>query len=280
MYNGNMFKKAVILIIFGVFLLHFAYSQVKNELVLVQGGTFVMGSPEGEMGANPANESPVHTVTVKSFMIAKFPVTQAEYLDVVGSNPSINKGSLDMPVDNVSWNLAVDYCNKRSVKEGLTPVYTIEGNNVTWNKSANGYRLPTESEWEYACRAGTKSPFSSGDSMDDAGWYRDNSFIVLENGARNRSTYPVGQKKVNAFGIYDMHGNVLEWCWDYFAPYTAEAKNDPAGPDKPMPGNTWRVYRGGCFDFIASQCRSGYRFRQHQNFRMFYMGFRIARNAQ
>ena len=275
-----MFKKAVILLIFGSFLLQSAFSQVQNSMINVQGGTFMMGSPEGEIGANPANETPVHSVTVNTFMIGKYPVTQRVYEDVMGVNPSINKGSPDMPVDNVSWNMAVDYCNKRSVKEGLTPVYTINGNNVTWDRGANGYRLPTEAEWEFACRAGTKTPFYSGASMDDSGWHRDNSFVVLENGARNRSTYPVGQKQGNAFGIFDMHGNVLEWCWDYFSPYTAEAKSNPIGPDKPMPGNTWRVYRGGCFDFTPTQCRSAYRFRQHQNFKMFYIGFRAARNAQ
>ena len=275
-----MFKKFAIFIIFGSILLHSAFSQAQNSMINIQGGSFQIGSPEGEIGANPANETPVHMVTVKPFMIGKFPVTQTEYLDVMGVNPSINKGSMDMPVDNVSWNMAVDYCNKRSIKEGLTPVYTINGNTVTWDRSANGYRLPTESEWEYACRAGTKTPFYSGESMDDSGWHRDNSFVILESGARNRSTYPVGQKKANAWGVFDMHGNVLEWCWDYFSPYTAEAKVDPIGPDKPMPGNTWRVYRGGCFDFTPTQCRSAYRFRQHQNFKMFYIGFRVARNAQ
>jgi formylglycine-generating enzyme required for sulfatase activity len=280
MYNERMFKKVVVLVIFGVFLLQSAFSQLKNEMIRVESGSFLMGSPEGEAGSNPVNEAPQHRASVSAFMIAKYPVTQAEYQEVIGTNPSINKGPLTMPVDNVSWNMAVDYCNKRSVKEGLTPVYTINGNNVTWDRGANGYRLPTEAEWEYACRAGTTTPFSSGESMDDTGWHRDNSVVVLESGARNRSSYPVGEKKANAWGIHDMHGNVLEWCWDYFAPYTAEARVDSSGPDKPLQGNTWRVYRGGCFDYVSAWCRSAYRFRQHQNFRMFYNGFRIARNAE
>ena len=235
-----------------------------------------MGSPEGEAGSNPANEAPQHKAAVNAFLIAKYPVTQTEYLEIMGTNPSINKGSMDKPADNISWNMAVDYCNKRSIKEELTPVYTINGNNVTWDRSANGYRLPTESEWEYACRAGTTTPFYTGISMEDAGWNRDNSRLP----DLNRTTFPVGEKEPNAWGLYDMHGNVLEWCWDYFAPYTAEEKKDSTGPALPLPGNTWRVFRGGCFDYQAVWCRSAYRFRQHQNFKMFYTGFRVARNAQ
>ena len=250
------------------------FSQVQNVMVRIQGGTFMMGSPNNEPGRNFTDESPAHQVTVGSFQISKFPVTQAEYLEIMGVNPSIHKDQLNNPVDNVSWNNAVDYCNRRSIAEGLTPVYTINGNNVTWDKEANGYRLPTEAEWEYACRAGTVTPFYSGSSMNDSGWNRENSFITLESGARHRSTYPVGQKNPNEWGLFDMHGNVLEWCWDFFAPYTAAEKTDPSGPAT----GTRRVYRGGNFDFAPAQCRSAYRFGQHQNLRMFYTGFRVARN--
>jgi len=264
------FLRLIFLFVTGIFALHGAFSQVKNEMIRINGGTFLMGSPETEVGRNPTDETPQHKVTVSSFYIAKYTVTQAEYEEIMGDNPSLHKGA-DFPVEQVTWLNAVDYCNKRSVKEGLTPVYTINGNNVTWDRKANGYRLPTEAEWEYACRAGTQTPFYTGDRIEEAGWYRGNSRDMTD---LNRYTSAVGQKKPNAFGLYDMHGNVLEWCWDFFAPYTAEAQVDPIGP---ATGDR-RVYRGGCFDFEELNCRSAYRFRQHVNFRFFYNGFRVARN--
>lgn len=259
------------LVFFGIASVQFAYSQVENSMVLIQGGSFLMGSPEDEPGRNPTDEGPQHKVTVNSFYMAKYQVTQAEYEAIMGVNPSQNKGP-NHPVERVSWNDAVAYCNRRSIAEGLTPVYIIDGNNVTWNREANGYRLPTESEWEYACRAGTQTPFYSGTAMEDAGWFRDNTRDMV---TLNRSTFPVGQKQPNAWGLYDMHGNVLEWCWDFFAPYTASEKVNPTGPAT----GTHRVFRGGCFDYQSSWCRSAYRFRQHQRFTFFYNGFRVAKNA-
>jgi len=232
----------------------------------------MMGSPEGEPGRNPTDEGPQHRVTVSSFYISRYPVTQAEYEAVMSVNPSQFKGA-DLPADSVSWNNAVMYCNTRSTAEGLTPVYTINGNNVTWNRQANGYRLLTEAEWEYACRAGTTTPFYSGYSMDDAGWHQGNTAVVV-NGWNDRSTRPVGQKLPNAWGLYDMHGNVLEWCWDWMAPYTAEPKVDPIGPST----GTRRIYKGGCWNVIANNCRSAYRFGQFQGLQMHYVGFRVGRN--
>ena len=273
MYNDYMYKMYVIILfsfILTVFIPQHSFAQVQNAMIRINGGTFLMGSPETEKGRNFTDEGPQHQVTVSSFFLAKYPVTQAEYEAVMGENPShhVNPNN---PVEKVTWLNAVDYCNKRSIKEGLTPVYTIEGNKVTWNRPANGYRLPTEAEWEYACRAGTQTPFYTGDRLEDAGWYRGNT-RNMETLAR--SPFPVGLKKPNDFGLYDMHGNVLEWCWDFFAPYTAEAKVDPTGP---ATGDR-RVYRGGCWDFEELNCRSAYRFRQHVNFRFFYNGFRVARS--
>jgi len=266
----KVFFKLIFLFFMGIFTLNCAFSQVKNEMIRINGGTFLMGSPETEKGRNSTDESPQHKVTVSSFYMAKYPVTQAEYQAIMGENPSQYKGD-DLPVEKVTWLNAVNYCNNRSMKEGLTPVYTINGNNVTWDRNANGYRLPTEAEWEYACRAGTQTPFYTGDRIEDAGWYKGNTRDMT---TLQRSTFPVGQKTPNAFGLYDMHGNVLEWCWDFFAPYTAEAQVDPIGP---ATGDR-RVYRGGCFDFDELNCRSAYRFRQHVNFKFFYNGFRVARN--
>jgi len=265
------FKKALTVIIC-VFLLQSAYAQVQNTLVRIQGGTFLMGSPDDEAGRNPTDEGPQHRVTVSSFYISKYPVTQAEYQAVMGANPSQFRGA-DLPADSVSWNNAVRYCNARSTAEGLTPVYTISGNNVTWNRQANGYRLLTEAEWEYACRAGTTTPFYSGASMDDAGWHQGNTGIIV-NGVMDRSTRPVGQKQPNAWGLYDMHGNILEWCWDWMAPYTAEPKVDPIGAST----GTRRIYKGGNWNMNANWCRSAYRFGQFQGMESHYVGFRVGRN--
>ena len=271
----SSYMRFLTLLFMGTMILHLApaQQQVINEMIQIEGGTFMMGSPANEPERNAADESPQHRVTVSSFMISKYPVTQAEYEAIMKINPSQNKGA-DLPVDSVSWNNAVDYCNRRSIAEELTPVYVINGNNVTWNREANGYRLPTEAEWEYACRAGTTTPFYTGAKMDDAGWYRDNSATMVNN-SWSRRTFPVGQKLPNDWGLYDMHGNVLEWCWDWMSAYTPEPKTDPIGPAS----GQRRIYRGGCFDVVASWCRSAFRFGQHQNFRMFYIGFRAARNA-
>ena len=258
--------KRVILIfsLFNVFFLTYsAQSQQINEMVRIDGGTFIMGSPSNEQGRT-SSEGPQHQVTVSSFFIAKFPVTQSEYQEIMGRNPSHYIGPM-LPVEQVNWFDAVEYCNRRSVKEGLTPVYTVNGNNVTWNNEADGYRLPTEAEWEYACRAGTQTPFYNGTSANEAGWHTGNS---------GNRTHPVGEKQSNAWGLYDMHGNILEWCWDWLGDYTSEANINPTGPASGIS----RIYRGGCWSFQANQTRSAYRFGNNPNMRSFLIGFRVARS--
>jgi len=280
MYNGDMKKIRLVtalIIVAAVNLQAVFAQQVENAMIRIQGGTFLMGSPENELGRHMTDESPQHRVTVSSFFISRYPITQAEYQEIMGVNPSQHRNLPNNPVEFVSWNMAIDYCNRRSIAEGLVPVYTVEGTAVTWDRSANGYRLPTEAEWEYACRAGTQTPYNIGDNMDDAGWHRGNS-VTIVNDYRSRHTFPVGQKRPNAWGLYDMHGNVLEWCWDWFAPYTPEPKVDPIGPSSSPRGA--RVYRGGNFDFQDNWCRSAYRFGNRPTFRMFYTGFRVVRNAQ
>jgi formylglycine-generating enzyme required for sulfatase activity len=199
--------------------------------VRIEGGTFTMGSPANEAGRK--NDEVQHQVTVSAFYIGKYQVTLAEYESVMGKNPSSFKGS-NLPVGKVSWNDAVEYCNKLSQKERLTPAYQISSNNVTCNWNANGYRLPTEAEWEYACRAGTTTAHNNGSNAfsDDVGWWYRNS---------NNTSHPVGEKPANAWGLYDMHGNVWEWCWDRSGSYSSGAQTDPRGPDS---GNN-RVVRGG-----------------------------------
>jgi len=231
-----------------------------DRMVHISGGTFLMGSPENEYGRSD-NEGPQHQVTVSSFYIGKYPVTQAEYQEIMGSNPCSFSGQ-NLPAEQVSWFDALDYYNKRSLKEGLSPVYTISGNNVRWNREANGYRLPTEAEWEYACRAGTQTPFYSGTSVSDAGWHSGNS------GGRTR---PVGEKQPNAWGLYDMHGNVLEWCWDLLGNYASGSQSDPQGANS----ENRRVYRGGCWRFESYQARSAYRFGNQPSLRINFVGFRV-----
>ena len=236
----------------------------RNDMALIYGGTFTMGSPANERGRS-TNEGPQRQITVSSFYVGRYPVTQTEYQEIMEANPSHFKGP-NLPVEQVNWFDAVEYCNRRSFKEGLTPVYTINGNNVSWDREANGYRLPTEAEWEYACRAETQTPFYSGTSVNDAGWYSVNS---------GGQTRPVGEKEPNAWGLYDMHGNVLEWCWDWLGNYTGGAQTDPLGASS----GTNRVYRGGCWRFDAHQVRSAFRFGNHPFLKTFIVGFRIVRNG-
>ena len=175
-----------------------------KKMIYVEGGTFQMGSTNGG-----SSEQPIHTVTVSSFLIGKYEVTQKEWQEVMGYNPSYSEGD-NRPVEKVSWYDAVEFCNKLSEKEGLTPAYTINGFDVSCNWSANGYRLPTEAEWEYAAKGGKKSKnykYSGSDNIDDVAWYDANS---------DGRSHDVGTKAPNELGIYDMSGNVWEMCWDSF----------------------------------------------------------------
>ena len=235
---------------------------------LVNGGTFTMGSPTGETGRS-ANERQQRNVTVSSFYMGRYLVTQKEYKEVMGDNPSYYKGD-DLPVENISWFDAVEYCNKLSEKEGLTPAYTVSGSGkdrvVTWNRQANGYRLPTEAEWEYACRAGTTTVYNTGLTMtDNTGWYSHNS---------NGRTQPVGQKPANAWGLYDMHGNVREWCWDWHGNYRSSRQTDPAGPTS----GTFRVSRGGSWNSGGQYLRSAYRSFADPSVSGSFLGFRVVRD--
>jgi len=248
------------------------------NMVLIKGGTFTMGSPANEPGHDNW-EGPQRQVTVNSFYMGKYEVTQKEYLEIMGRNFSDVKGD-NLPVDS-DWYNAVEYCNKRSQKEGLTPAYTInktqeDPNNkcevdgdkwtVTWNRNANGYRLPTEAEWEYACRAGTTTAFNTGANIsDNTGWYDKNS---------NKGRYPVGQKPANAWGLYDMHGNADEYCWDWDGRYPDGAQTNPSGPSS----GEWRVVRGGSWYGGAS--RSAARASEMQSTGHIDIGFRVVRNAQ
>jgi formylglycine-generating enzyme required for sulfatase activity len=242
-------------------------------MVYIQGGTFTMGSPASEK--DRYDDETQHQVTIsKGFWMGKYEVTQKEWVAVMGSNPSYFKGD-NLPVENVSWYDAIDYCNKRSVKEGLTAAYTRNGDNVTWNQNANGYRLPTEAEWEYACRAGTTAPFSTGGNIttDQANYDGNNPYNGNAKGTYREKTWPVGSGAANSWGLYDMHGNVYEWCWDWYGSYASGSQTDPTGA---VSGN-YRVLRGGGWSYGALGLRSASRDGSTPSDRVSDVGFRFVR---
>ena len=221
---------------------------IKMQLVLIPAGKFVMGSPGSETGRDD-DEGPQRRVTVsRSFYMGVTEVTQDQYAAIMGKNPSKFSG-LSNPVEQVSWEDAVAFCKALSKKTGQT------------------VRLPTEAEWEYACRAGSKTRFSFGDEDRDLGahaWYEDNS---------DGKSHPVGKKKANAWGLYDMHGNVWEWCGDWYAESYAGLKTeDPQGPG----GGKFRVLRGGSSGYKPARCRSANRYWLTPDYRGIRIGFRVA----
>jgi formylglycine-generating enzyme required for sulfatase activity len=220
-------------------------------------------------------EGPQHRVTVGSFYMGKYEVTQKEYQALMGRNPSEFKGD-NLPVEHVSWYDAVNYCNARSRSEGLTPAYTVAGTDVTWNRSANGYRLPTEAEWEYACRAGTTTPFSTGNNIttNQANYNGNIPYNGNAKGTYRKKTTPVGTFTSNPWGLYDMHGNVWEWCWDWYDVYGTSAQTDPVGASS---GST-RVFRGGGWNNGGWIQRSAVRGTDDTpSTRNSYLGFRLVR---
>lgn len=219
----------------------FSRAQDYYEMVYVEGGTFQMGSDEK---IAEQDEVPVHEVTLSSYYIGKFEVTQQLWQYIMENNPSHFKGII-RPVTNVSWNSCILFCNALSRKAGLEECYYVDGDSYRMDIDRNGYRLPTEAEWEFASIGGTKSKgykFSGSTISKKVVWFRTNSGFV---------THPVGKLAPNELGIYDMSGNVWEWCWDWYATYTSEPQVDPTGPKT----GVLRVDRGGSFYDFARWCR-------------------------
>lgn len=228
------------------------------KMIQVPSGWFIMGDEQGDVDEKP------HKVYIDSFYMDKYLVTQEEYEKVMGENPSRWKGRKN-PVEQCRWSDAVKYCNARSRLEGLQPPYNLE----TWEckRNANGYRLPTEAEWEYACRAGTGTSYSFGDNpqkLRNYAWFKTNS------GGRPR---PVGQKLPNPWGLYDMHGNVWEWCNDFYKVdyYQESPEKNPKGPKT---GDT-KILRGGSWNSTADKCRSSYRYNEDPGYTDICFGYDI-----
>ncbi len=254
--------------------------------MLIKSGTFNMGSPENEEGRNISEIQ--HTVTLtKDFYIGAYEVTQAQYEAVMRNNPSDFTGP-NRPVEQVSWYDTIVFCNTLSMMENRTPAYTINGNtdpadwgtvpakkNAVWdavicNWEADGYRLPTEAEWEYACRAGTTTAYYTGDTITTDQANYSNYY---------GETTDAGSFEANAQGLYDMAGNLYEWCWDWYDDYDAAAVTDPTG----APSGAYRVFRGGSWACPAGHRHLRSAFRGGDTVpsrRGIYIGFRVVRSAE
>ena len=280
---------STILMILGVLCMTNAisYNAPSGDFVLISGGTYTMGSPSSEDWRS--NDEVQHRVTLSSFYIAKYEVTQKLWQEVTGKNPSSFIGNT-LPVESITWLEAIEFCNALSRRDGRTPVYTISdgGNTVSWNRSANGYRLPTEAEWEYAARAGTTTPFYSKKvpGADDVNFYGHYPYQIEQNyfhdevletrpGVYRGKTMAVGSFKASPNGLYDIYGNVGEWCFDYYGDYGTAATVNPTGTTT----GTRRVYRGGGWNDFGKNLRSAYRAAMQQTSDAYNVGLRLVCNA-
>jgi formylglycine-generating enzyme required for sulfatase activity len=240
---------------------------VAEGFVRIEPGQFLMGSPPYEKGRNRHEDR--HQVTLtRPFMLGTTEVTQAQWREVMGTAPS-QFGGEDHPVEQVDWYDAVRYCNALSRRAGLAPAYRIEGETVVWDRQADGYRLPTEAEWEYACRAGTITRYAAGDRNQDL------LEMAIHRANAGGGTGPVANLHPNGWGLYDMHGNVWEWCWNWSADYPSRFVTDPIGPA----GGRSRVIRGGAWDSPPASCRAAKHNAANPEMRAPMIGFRVARNA-
>ena len=257
---------------------------IPDGFAYIPAGTYYLGSPADEPGRDDDEQYRRVTLT-EPLHLCMTEVTQADYVEVMGTNPS-EYDEEERPVHDVSWYDAVAYCNARSALEGKTPAYDIDGETVTLVEDADGYRLPTESEWEIACRAGTDTAFCLGDSYNDGCRY--DVYLALvgvycytdvdeDDDENEGDDEPDGPATVaglysNDWGLYDMHGNVYEWCWDWYRADQVSVTIDPTGPDT----GTLRVIRGGCWTSPIAACRSAARSGKDPLTSNSAVGFRVA----
>ena len=231
------------------------------NMVYVEGGTFTMGATPEQGDDFDGDERPLHQVTLSSYMIGETEVTQQLWTTVMGEGPLPYDGD-QHPMKSVSYDDCIIFVKQLNEMTGLH------------------FHLPTEAQWEFAARGGNKTQgyrFSGSDNIDDVGWYANNSWNMGK-GHPDFGNHRVGSKQPNELGLYDMSGNVWEWCADYFGRYTDEAKTDPTGPDNPMA--SYRVNRGGSWDYIATSSRSSNRRNRTPDFRNFNLGLRLALDIQ
>jgi len=236
-------------------------------LVNISSDSFLMGAASFMMGNMFMHSGPMHSVVLDGFWMGSTEITQGQYRTVMGFDPAIFTGSDSLPVEGVSWLDAIAFCNRLSDAAGFETSYDLATGAVDYTK--NGFRLPTEAEWEFAARAGTRTMFYTGDSESDmmrAGWYFSNSEGV---------THPVGEKEANAWGLYDMLGNVAEWCYDWFGDnyYASSPGQNPPGPST---GQN-RVVRGGSWNDLSSYCASASRYSLAPDSTSRTVGFRVVR---
>jgi formylglycine-generating enzyme required for sulfatase activity len=245
--TGNRFYRAVAM-------------EAPENMVFIPPGTFRMGSPTNEVDRFDGEGPQTEVIISRGFWMGKYEVTQGEYLAVMGNNPSHFKGDTTRPVETVSWHDAVAYCAALTERER-------EAGRIAANAV---YRLPTEAEWEYACRGWTSTRFSYGDdpgytNLTNHAWYLDNS---------EGQTHSVGQKLPNAWGLHDMHGNVWEWCQDWYGDYSGGVALDPQGPEagsnRVIRGGDWYLWYGS-----ARYCRSANRSSHYPDLRYYGIGFRV-----
>ncbi len=272
-------RKLLVLLLLATIVVSACSQEKQVSFVFVKGGIFMNAK------SNYYKES----VIISDFYIGKYEVTQKEWIDVMGSNPSEFKGD-NLPVEMVSWYDCIEYCNKRSIKEGLDPYYNIDKNKkdpdiksdyddikwtVTINAKANGYRLPTEAEWEYAAGGGQISKnytYSGSNTGDEVAWYWRNAGNEYLSGdwywpaieTNNNKTQSIGSKSPNELGLYDMSGNVREWCWDWFV-------------DPDINSGSFRVWKGGGWIGDIISCESTYRGKFESNGKGSDQGFRVCR---